>query len=258
VSPRYVGLSLVALCIIFLLILKNYETWTRSVEITPERSTVRKQETKIVNPPTAPPQKVDGMTQHDPATMAAKNIFSPDRKDFPVLSSETKPIVRPQVVLYGVTIGDGYQFASIVNPGRRLLRGERETMSVKVGDKVGDYKLARISSDRIILEAEGDSFEVLLYDPKSPKRRMDVKTEAKPATITSTQASPQAGAVTPPAPPRPAPTQQVAPASPPVAAPQPQLPAYDYRRSRRPFAVPTTPPATGQTQGTGAQGTGGN
>ena len=256
-SPRYAVISLVALFVIFLLVLKNYETWTRPIEIAPERSTAKKQEAKPQNPPPFRPQKVETPAQPY-VTIAGKNIFSPDRKDFPVLSSETKPIVRPQVILYGVTIGDGYQFASIVNPGRRLLRGERETMSVKVGDKVGDYKLARISSDRIILEAEGDSFEVLLYDPKSPKRRMDVKTEAKPATITSTQASPQAGAVTPPAPPRPAPTQQVAPASPPVAAPQPQLPAYDYRRSRRPFAVPTTPPATGQTQGTGAQGTGGN
>ncbi len=263
-SPRYAILSLIALFVIFLLILKNYETWTRPIETIPERITAKKQEAKIESQAALRPQRVAGPAQSY-AAIAGKNIFSPDRKDFPVQSAETKPIARPQVMLYGVTIGDGYQFASIVNPGRRLLRGERETLSVKVGDKVGDYKLARISADRIILEAEGDSFEVLLYDPKAPKRRAEVKTETKPATVTSTQASPQprvasptgptpVPSTTPPAPPKPALTQQVAPppASPPVAAPAPQLPAYDYRRSRRPFAVPpTTPPATGQTQGTG-------
>ena len=172
-SPRYVVLSLVALCVIFLLILKNYETWTRSVEITPERSTVRKQEAKIENPPAGRPQKAAGMTQPDAATIAVKNIFSPDRKDFPVQSSETRKIVRPQIILYGTTIGDEYQFASIVNSGRSLLRGERETMSLKVGDKVGDYKLAKVLPDRSVMEGAEDSFEVLLHDAKAPKKRTE-------------------------------------------------------------------------------------
>ena len=201
-SPRYAVLSLVALCIIFLLVLKNYETWTRSVEITPERTAVRKQETKIENPPAARPQKVDGMTQHDAATIAAKNIFSPDRKDFPVQSSEARKIVRPQVILYGTTIGDDYQFASIVNPGRPLLRGERETMSLKVGDKVGDYKLAKVLPDRIVMEGIEDSFEVLLHDAKAPKKRTEVRTESKPAAVTSTLPTvpaPEAPKTTPPA-----------------------------------------------------------
>lgn len=96
-----------------------------------------------------------------------------------------KPIVRPQVILYGVTIGEGYQSASISNPGRALQRGEREIMTVKIGDRVGEYKLARILPDRIGLEAPEDSFEVLLYDTRNPKKRVFAKTENKPATVTS-------------------------------------------------------------------------
>ena len=201
-SPRYVVLSLVALCVIFLLILKNYETWTRSIEITPERSTVRKQEAKVENPPAGRPQKVAGMAQPDAAAIAVKNIFSPDRKDFPIQSTEARKVVRPQIILYGTTIGDNYQFASIVNPGRSLLRGERETMSLKVGDKVGDYKLAKVLPDRIVMEGTEDSFEILLHDAKAPKKRTEVRTETKPAAVTSTlptTAAPEAPKTTPPA-----------------------------------------------------------
>jgi cell division septation protein DedD len=263
VSLRYGVLSLVALFVIFLLILKNYETWTRPIETAPERSTAKKQEAKIENPPALRSQKVAGPSQSYVA-IAEKNIFSPERKDFPVQSSDTRKLVRPQVILYGVTISDGYQFASIVNPGRSLLRGERETLSLKVGDKVGDYKLAKISSDRITLEAEGDAFEVLLYDPKMPKKRMDVRTEAKPATVTSTQPAP-AGPIpktTVPAPPstvaeaaKPSPPPQaVAPQSPAIRGPVTSSP--DVRRGRRIFYPPTgtflppgsQPPGTGENQ----------
>ena len=261
-STRYALISLVALFVIFLLILKNVETWTRPMETAPERTSPKKQEAKSESPPAPRPQTIEGSAQPYVA-IAGKNIFSPDRKDFPVQASEMKSIVRPQVTLYGVTIGDGFQFASIVNPGRRLLKGERETLSVKVGDKVGDYKLAKISSDRITLEAEGDAFEVLLYDPKSPKRRSDVRTTVSPPPAPAAPSgTSQAQPIQQPAPPR--------VASPPVAAaPTPQLPAYDYRRSRRPVMVPsqaapspatplagtpagaTPPPAAGQPQGAG-------
>ncbi len=252
-SLRYALIGLVALLVIFILALKNYEIWTRPIETTPERTAAKKQEAKPGNPPAARPGKVEVSAQPYVA-IAAKNIFSPDRKDFPVQAAETKPIVRPQVTLYGVTVGDGYQFASIVNPGRRLLRGERETMSVKVGDKVGDYRLAKILPDRITLEAEGDVFEVLLYDPKSPKRRTDVRT---PPTTPPPPALPVASTTQPVQTPQP----RIAP--PPMAATPPaqQIPAYDYRRSRRPFAIPApaappagvppgaTPPAPGQAPG---------
>jgi hypothetical protein len=260
VSLRYAVLVLVALFVIFLLILKNYETWTHPIETAPERSTAKKQEAKIENPPALRPQKVAGPAQSYVA-IAGKNIFSPERKDFPVQSSEARKLVRPQIILYGVTISEGYQFASIVNPGRSLLRGERETLSLKVGDKVGDYKLAKIMSDRITLEAEGDTFEALLYDPKAPKKRMDGKTEAKPATITSTQpvpasrpSTPLAGSPVPASPPASieaskstSSIEQVA-TPPPTIPTRPTVPSPEMRRGRRPVYTPSPP----------AQNTGGN
>ncbi|MGZ3534669.1 MAG: hypothetical protein ACXU9K_05545 [Thermodesulfobacteriota bacterium] len=258
-SPRYTVLSLVALCVIFLLALKNYETWTRSIEITPEKNPVRKQEAKVENPPAGRPQKVATMGPADAATIAMKNIFSPDRKDFPVQSSETKKIVRPQIVLYGVTIGDNYQFASIVNPGRHLLRGERETLSLKVGDKVGDYKLAKVLPDRIVLEGAEDSFEVLLHDAKTPKKRTEVRTETKPAAVTSTLPTvpaPEGPKTTPPAVATPAPgptppaaiTRPVPSPTAPAQVPRPVVPSS--RRGRMmyyPGAATPAPPGTAPT-----------
>jgi hypothetical protein len=202
-------------------------------------------------------------------SISEKNIFNPERKEFPILGGDAKkPLMRPQVVLYGVTIAGDYKAASVVNPGRPLTKGERELMTVKIGDRVGEYKLAKVSSDRITLEAEGDTFEVLLYDPKMPKKRVDVKTESKPAAVTSTQPAPAPGAVGAPPPtasagmpvpaspptsmgtlaPRPtAPGEQMT-APPPPSPARPTVPTPDMRRGRRPIYTPT--PST-PTQGTG-------
>src|SRR5208337_367328 len=104
-----------------------------------------------------------------------------------------------------------YQAASIANPGRPLRKGERETFSVKPGERIGEYRLTKILSDRITLEAEGDTFEVLLYDSKMPKKRTDVRTEVKPSAPSGTQPvpagpPPHTTATAPtPTPPRPTP-----------------------------------------------------
>ncbi|MEW6377523.1 MAG: hypothetical protein AB1502_17260 [Thermodesulfobacteriota bacterium] len=127
--------------------------------------------------------------------LAEKNIFSPERKEFPIFSTPEptrKPQARPQVVLYGVTIAGDYQSASIVQLGRALRKGEREMLTLKVGERIGEYKLVKIMPDRITLETEGDTFEILLYDPAKPKQRTTVKTESKPVSITSTLPGPAA------------------------------------------------------------------
>ena len=208
-SLRYGVLSLLAFFIILILGFKNYEIWTIPVEVVPEKGGVRKPGVKMESNPSAEDQE-------EPASIASfiliaeKNIFSPERKEFPIVapppgspgSEVKKPMVRPQIILYGVTIAGDYKSASIAHPGRALQKGEREIMTAKIGDRIGDYKLGKILPDRIALEAPEDNFEVFLYDPKVPKKRIVAKTENKPATITSTL---PASAATPAARPQPAP-----------------------------------------------------
>lgn len=192
-SLRYAVLSLLALCIIFLLIFKNYETWTLPVDVVPEKVVPKKPVVKTENPPPAESQKEPASAQSY-ILISEKNIFSPERKEFPILPDPAKginginkPIVRPQVTLYGVTIVGDYQSASVSSPGRPLKKGEREVMTIKIGEKIGEYKLAKIMPDRITMEASGDTFDVMLY---TPKQRTYVKTETKPAAITSTLPTP--------------------------------------------------------------------
>jgi len=256
-SPKYGLLCLLVLGLVLLLIFKNYDTWTQPVEWVPETNVGK----KLPGKPENKPELLSTFgTQKNPTSaksyisISEKNVFSPERKDFPTLAGDgKKQLVRPQVVLYGVILAGDYQAASVANPGRPLQKGERETFTVRKGERIGEYKLVKISSDRVTLEAEGDTFEVLLYDQSVAKRRSDVRTETKPATITSTQPVPST-----PAPGSPAPTLAPTPTPTPgpTGTPAPVLPRPDYSRRRPSFppSVPTpstvvpqpTPPGMGQ------------
>jgi hypothetical protein len=215
-SSKFGLLSFLVLALVVLLIFKNYEIWTQPVEWAPEENIGKRIQSN--------PEVLSTVgTQKNPTfiksyiSIAEKNVFCPERKDFPVPAGNgRKQLMRPQVILYGVMMAGDYQAASVANPGRPLQKGERETFTVKVGERIGEYKLAKILSDRITLEAEGDTFEVLLYDPSMSKKRSQIRTESKPATITSAQP-----ASSPPVPGSPMPK----PPTPSTVVPRPSSPA---------------------------------
>jgi len=196
-SLRYGVLCLLALVIILFMAFKDYETWTAPLEVTPEKASPKK-------PSVKPEGAQNPGSQSDPKEMPAiasyifvakNNPFHPDRKEFSVAAPPATPPVepppvRPQVTLYGVTIVGDYKSASISYPGRVLKKGEREVMTARIGDPVGQFRLVKILPDRIGLEHPKDSFEVLLYDARTPKKRVAVKTDNKPAAVTSTVPGP--------------------------------------------------------------------
>jgi hypothetical protein len=257
-SSRYGVLCFLLFFVVLLLAYENYETWSRPIQWAVQKEGAKKPEGKG-----EPSPAVEGVQKLSPSDsvplIAQNNIFNPDRKEFPVLGSLTgeqaKPVVRPQIVLYGVMIADDYQTASIVNPGRPMHKGEREVKTLKLGDRVGDYKIMKILPDRITVEAPGDSFDVLLYDPKAPKKRTEVKTPSRPAEVTSTLPGPP----TAPAPPGipPAISAQPRPSVPESAkgrviegqVPRPVTPApvpeADIWRGRR-APRPAVPPESGR------------
>ncbi len=258
-SSKYGFLSFLALALVLLLMIKNYEIWTQPVEWISEQSTARKllakpeDRSEVLS--TFGPQK-NPTPVRSYASIAEKNIFSPDRKDFPApMGSGKGQLVRPQIVLYGVTIIGNYKAATIASPGRPLQKGERETFTVRKGERVGEYKLAEIFSDRVTLEAEGDTFDVLLYDQSKSKKRSDIRTESKPATITSTLPTPSPpvpGSPTPiPTPPAsstvvPRPSLPPGTGQPGVATPQPASPVAPTAPQtgfprRRPYYPPSVP-----------------
>ena len=248
-SSKYGLLSFFILGLVLLLIFKNYEVWTQPIEWVPEKNIG-------MRPPSKPQSKPEVLstfgTQKNPTSVksyisiAEKNVFSPERKDFPIpMGNGKRQLVRPQIILYGVTIAGDYQAASVANPGRPLQKGERETFTVKKGERIGEYKLVKILSDRVTLEAEGDTFEVLLYDQSMGKRRSDIRTESKPATITSTHPVPSTPVPAAPMPALPTPSTTIFRPAPPagqglerVTTPvppnplNPTLPRPDFPRRR--------------------------
>ncbi len=232
----------------FTIFFLNGESFGRdsSSEKVSDQRPVKKPEEKAAG--NGPPVQTKEGAEKPYTSLVEKNIFSPERKEFPLPVFPTglvkKPPARPQVILYGVTLAGDYQSASIVQPGRVLRKGEREMLTVKVGDKVGEYQLKTILSDRITLEAEEDSFDVLLYDAAKPKTRIAVRTESKPAAVTSTLPGP-----TPVEPPRPgmpgAPTPEIPRPTAPGPVPVPERVAVPPRPSAGvpPAIAPSTIPA---------------
>jgi hypothetical protein len=255
-SRRFWLINLLLIFILVLLSVKVYEVWTR-----PNTRGLEPVTSKAKPVTSSPSVSVGGKKETAPPkgfqSISEKNLFSPERKEFPILASPGggKGSGRPTVVLYGVTLGEDYQAALVTNPGRRPERGDRETMSVKVGDKVGEYQVAKISADRITLENEVDSFEVLLYDASQPKKRPAAPTPPPPTTArpTPTPRTPTPSPGTPPRPVTPSPgvSQPSLPPAPPTPGmsqsplPPPagrQPASRDLLRQRRaPVAPPVSP-----------------
>jgi hypothetical protein len=278
---RVILLFIVGFAFVFL----NGESFSRasSSEKVPDQRSPQKSEEKTFE--NGPPTRTKESSEKPYTSLVEKNIFSPERKEFPLMISPAgpvkKPPARPQVVLYGVTLAGDYQSASIAQSGRTLKKGERDIFTLKVGEKIGEYELKNILPDRITLESEGDSFEVLLYDAAKPKPRTAVRTESRPATVTSalpgpppvepsrpavpggpTSEIPRPTAPTPvpgpervATPPMPTPGAPATIVAPPTPSPQPAAPSippvYSPRRRVPVPALPgtvspeTTPPQAG-------------
>ena len=179
-SFKYTILNLTLFTLVIFTVVMNYETWSHTNGSA--KNVAQKSEAMVEHPSETTVFAVKKEPQSVPSygIIAEKNIFNPERKDFLSLglnsAEQPRQIARPQMILSGVVISDDYQSASVTSPGRPLKKGERETMTLKPGDRIGEYKLAKIEADRIIMKAAWDSFEILLYDPKKPKARVEVKT----------------------------------------------------------------------------------
>ncbi len=265
-SWRYGILSLLLLIAVSLLVQRNYEVWTRPLETFGGEERPKRAESKV-EPSSVTGSPRDTTSLGSAIAISEKNIFNPDRKEFAIATSDpSKPVTRPQIVLYGVTIAQDFESASLAQMGRPLRKGEREIITLKVGEMIGGYKLTKVLPDRITLESGEDSFDVLLYDPTVPKKRVVVKTEVKPPAITTaTAGTPGPAPATtpsPPAAPAPVPVPKAAEAPRPVepvretVAPQPRPvtpPSSPYpspltrgRRTVTPVPVPVLPPESSQ------------
>jgi hypothetical protein len=223
-AKKFYWINFFLILIVIYLAIKNYDEWTNPRPRGKE-AVDAKQKPSLSPAPASAPRKGEMPPPSHYKVISEKNLFSIERKEFPPplppeekLAKEKpvpppKPPARPSLTLYGVAIvGDDLRTALVNNPYRKPEKGDRETMTVRVGDRVGEYSVGKIQEDRITMESAGDSFDVLLFDPARQKKR-----PAAPPTT-----SPPASSPTPEKPGQP---QRVAPTAP------------------RPFTPPVTPPA---------------
>jgi hypothetical protein len=198
-AKKYYLINLLLILIIAFLVDENYKEWT-SPPPAGKETAGSKQKTMLAMS-SSPAGKKEMPAPAVFQSVSDKNIFSPDRKEFPVALAKPeirKPPVRPNLQLFGVAVGPEFRSAMINNPTRRADRGERETITVREGDRVGEYKVATITEDRITLESSGDSFDLLLYDPAKQKKRPAVAPTTTPPPPTPTPPSVSTTSTTPP------------------------------------------------------------
>ncbi|OQX25212.1 MAG: hypothetical protein BWK80_16785 [Desulfobacteraceae bacterium IS3] len=113
--------------------------------------------------------------------VAEKNLFSPERKEIIPEASEPEPEIKTddpfakRIVLYGVIMMDAYKAALVENPDRKP--DERKDKWVKEGDILGEFQVAEIRKESILLADKDKKYEVLLYDKQKSGNKE--KTAAK-------------------------------------------------------------------------------
>lgn len=171
-----------------LLGLKAYGVWSEerksSSEVRPVEKPSSRSEKRIVKR-RMPPESAYGVVVE--RTLFSPERVPPDLQEEEPESEEIKvlKISGKKLFLYGVIIMDEYKAALITNP--EVKRGEKKQKWVMVGDTVGDFRVAGIKKDMIILAEEAKEHEILLYDKDKPRSGSPVKKKAKPTVVKAAQ-----------------------------------------------------------------------
>jgi hypothetical protein len=175
-----INISLAA-AVVFLGIM-SYEVWTKSDDMIPE---ARAAKNSVTSPPPArvaerviPPESTYGI-------VVEKNLFFANRSEIFPKEPEKGPAKLPEkpIYLYGVVLLGDKKQALISNPefGADPAQKQPKDKWVKIGDTAGNFRVAEIDQDRVILTEGDNRREILLYDAKKPARKV---VEQKPAAPT--------------------------------------------------------------------------
>jgi len=124
------------------------------------------------------------------SVVVERTLFSPERA-LPDLQEEEPEVEEikdlkvsgKKFFLYGVIIMDDYKAALITNP--EIKPGKKRQKWVMVGDAVGDFMVAGINKDMIILAEGIKEHKIFLYDKDKPKAGVPVSKKAKPTVVST-------------------------------------------------------------------------
>jgi len=177
----------------------SFDVWSKGDETIPELQTGKSSEKPLpgkgIMERAMPPESTYGI-------VADKNLFSSNRSES--LPEKQKPgplkISEKMIFLYGVVVTGDRKQALISNPESGPEAGKSQTKDkwVKVGDTMGNFSVAEIRKDRIILTEGASTHEILLYDKNKPARQTTVvEKSAAPAVVSTGSTAPTAAATKP-------------------------------------------------------------
>jgi hypothetical protein len=133
--------------------------------------------------------------------VADKNLFSSNRSES--IPEKQKPgplkISEKMIFLYGVVLTGDRKKALISNPETVPLAGKTPAKDkwVEVGDTMGNFSVAEIRKDRIILADGASTHEILLYDKNKPVRQVTVVEKSAAPAVIATGSTAAAAAMKP-------------------------------------------------------------
>jgi hypothetical protein len=145
------------------------EVWTQPDEAVPETGAAA--ETEAPPPDNKPAERLTS-PESTYGVVAEKNLLSPDRSD-PLAPGpgQGKPRLSEKMIfLYGVVTLDGQAQALVSDPesGSKAAGTKAGDKWVRVGDRIGNFSVAEIARDRIVLKDGTEKYDVLLYDEGKP------------------------------------------------------------------------------------------
>jgi len=180
-----INVSLAVLIVFFGLM--TYNVWSKGDNATPEIQTGISPEkplpVKGIVERTMAPESTYGI-------VVDKNLFSASRTESVPEKDKTGPpqISEKRIFLYGVVLAGDLKQALISNPDTKPEPGKTKSKDkwVRVGDTLGNFTVADIRQDRIILAEGANQHEILLFDKNKPVRKTTVaQSSAAPTVITT-------------------------------------------------------------------------
>jgi len=165
-------------------VIKTYGVWKTGKNIPSENQVIEKM--------TPHSEKRVAKTRFLPdsyyKSVVERCLFSPDRAEFIPEVLELEPEVPPEkipgrkIILYGVVMMKDYATALVSNP--EIKPGDKPELWVKSGDHLGNFKVASIQKESILLIDGTKKYRIPLYDQSRPKQRSMAPKTANPTVVT--------------------------------------------------------------------------
>ncbi len=180
-----INVALAALIVFFGMM--SFDVWSKGDETIPEIQTGKSIEKPLpgkgIIERAMPPESTFGI-------VVDKNLFSSSRSES--IPEKQKPgppkISEKMIFLYGVVLAGDRKQALISNPDTGSDAGKNRAKDkwVKVGDTLGNFSVADIRKDKIILTEGANTHEILLYDKNKPARQTIVAEKPRVPTVVTT------------------------------------------------------------------------